>query len=412
MKPNLRLLLAVAVLFGISTGVYEYILPLYLDAQHISFQKIGVIFALAGLVMVIARIYMGGLADHWGRKPLYTWALILCGGATALTPFAPSLLPALAWQTLLKTFRELGALTRETIYPVILYEEGATGFLNRISKFRGVEYLLQAGGTLLVGVAINVLGTGLGIYRLLFLIAGGSILISMMCWAAFFHEPARLKTQRIISLRELFSFDLHPNLRIMLVSGIIFTFGMQLSHSFFLQLFFVKTFPNAFPAVKDLLTWTSWILVLHRVTIALPLLIVGNLPLKNLRGWYIAGLIIEGVTLSASAVIPVFIWSAAIFLLHDLIGSGIWSPIQATLIQRYSRDETRGMEVGKVLAWSSLGAIFGPLVAGELAGISTKLPFFVSGVMMVLSAIPLLWLNTRAPRPARVPAVTPVENLV
>ncbi|HEX2951932.1 MAG TPA: MFS transporter [Armatimonadota bacterium] len=406
MKSNLRLLLGISLLFGVSTGVYEYILPLFLDAQGISFQNIGIIFALSGLVMVIARIYMGGLADLWGRKPLYSWALAVCGSATIITPFLPSLL----WQVLLKTFRDTGTLTRETLYPVILYEEGQSGFLNRIGKFRGVEYMLQAGGTLLAGVVIRWMNSGgrpvsQSTYQTLFIIAGLVLCLGMVWWSSAFVEPARQQTQNKIGIKDLFSFDLHPNLMLILISGIIFTFGMQLSHSFFLQLFFIKHFHTSEST-------TSWVMVLHRVTIALPLLIVGNLRLKNLRLWYIAGLIVEGATLAVSAVLPVFIWSAAIFLLHDFIGSGIWSPIQATLIQRYSRDETRGMEVGKVLAWSSLGSIVGPLVAGMLAERSTILPFLMSGIMMALAAIPLFWIRTNLPAPSSLPQTTaPVGNV-
>ena len=115
MKPNLLLLLGTAVLFGIATGIYEFILPFFLKAQHMSFMSMGVIFAISGFFMVIARIYLGGLADTLGRKPLYTLALVVCGGATLFSP----LLPTLLWQTVLKSLRELGSLTRETLYPTI-----------------------------------------------------------------------------------------------------------------------------------------------------------------------------------------------------------------------------------------------------------------------------------------------------
>jgi MFS family permease len=80
-------------------------------------------------------------------------------------------------------------------------------------------------------------------------------------------------------------------------------------------------------------------------------------------------------------------------LSHDLIGAGIWSPIQATLIQRFSSDEKRGLDVGKVLAWGSIGAIFGPLIAGNLALISSKLPFFISGILIIIAVTPLLFLK-------------------
>jgi len=141
--------------------------------------------------------------------------------------------------------------------------------------------------------------------------------------------------------------------------------------------------------------------VIHRLTIAIPMLIVGNLKLKNLKAWYINGYIIQGVTVLVSALIPIpYVWIAAgVFLLHDLIGAGIWSPIQATLIQRYSRGATRGLEVGKVLTWTSIGSIFGPLLSGYLGIKDVSLPFFISGVLMIVAVIPLFWLNLKMPAP-------------
>lgn len=398
MTSNLRLVLVVSLLFGIATGVYEFVLPLYLKAQGISFQKIGFIFALAGVAVVLARIYMGGLADKWGRKLLYGWALAVCGGATISSAVLIPHLLGLVWQATLKTLRETASLTRDTIHPIVLYEEGRDGFLNRIGKFRGIEFLLQALGTVLAGVIIAMIGARAGGFQAALAVAGLIVLGATLWWTLCFHEHHRPSAQRIITLRELLNFDLHPNLRYILVAGMIFTFGVQLSHSFYMQLFYQEHFQLKEPVVAA-------IMVIHRLTIALPMLIVGNLRLKNLRAWYINGYIVQGVTVAVSALLPIWWLSAGVFLLHDLIGAGIWSPIQAALIQRYSRDETRGMEVGKVLAWGSIGSVLGPLVAGGLADIDMRLPFLISGVLMVLAAIPLFGLDQRLPSPRSTPSV-------
>ena len=107
--------------------------------------------------------------------------------------------------------------------------------------------------------------------------------------------------------------------------------------------------------------------------------------------------------MAACAVVPHFWTSAGIFLLHDLIGAGIWVPIQAMIIQQYSRDDRRGIEVGKVMAWTSTGVIAGPLAAGfllslgqaypSLAKASVTFPFLFSGLFMMVAVIPLLWLR-------------------
>lgn len=397
MNANLRLVLGIALLFGISTGAYEFALPLLLDKQGISYSKMGLIFALAGVGMVLARVYMGGLADRCGRKGLYGWAIGVCGLAVILTPMSV----VLVWQILLKTLRETAALTRETLHPIILYEESNAGFLNRISKFRGVELLFQAGGTMLVIVIISHMGGGVQAFQTALYVSGSFLVLGALLWAWRFRERFRPTAQRIVTLREMLNFDLHPNLRIILVSCIIFNFGLMISHSFYMNLFFRDRF-----GIDD--SWAGGAMVLHRLTLALPLLIVGNLRLKNLRAWYIFGLLVQGIITGVSAILPTFFLSAGVFLLHDFIGAGIWSPIQATLIQRYSRDETRGLEVGKVLAWGSIGAILGPLVAGPLGDLNVVLPFIVSGIFMALAAIPIFWINHHAPAPMAARVAEPV----
>ncbi len=388
MSNNLRMVLVVALLFGLSTGVYEYVLPLYFKANGISYEQIGFIFALAGVAVVLARLYLGGLSDQLGRKPLYALALLVCGLASGLSALGATIV----YQALLKTLRETAALTRETIHPIIIYEEGDEGFLNRIGKLRGIEFLFQAGGTGLAGVIIARIGAGDNAYRVCLAVAGGVLLLAGMWWIAGFEEHHQPTVSKIISLRDLLNFDLHRNLQLIAIAGIIFTFGVQLSHGFFMVLFFHDRFnlPDNQVAI---------IMVIHRLTIALPMLIVGNLKLKNMKGWLISGYIIQGITVLASAVIP-HVWiAAAVFLLHDLIGAGIWSPIQTTMIQRYSRNASRGLEVGKVLTWTSIGSIFGPLFSGYFATFDVRLPFFASGVIMVIAVIPLFWLNLKLPAP-------------
>lgn len=407
-RANLRTVLLVTLLFGVATGVYELALPLLLREWGYSMRFIGIIFALSGLVMVLARIYLGGLADRWGRKLVYGWALALCGVTTCATPLSLSLL----WQVALKALRDLTALTRETLHPVILYEAGRDVFLERIGRFRGIEYTFQAGGTFLLGGVFALLSrtmSAASIYVLLLAAAGALLTLGSLLWAGSFRETHVETAQRRINLRDLVSLDLHPNLLLIALSGIIFAFGLQLSHSFYMALFFKSRF-NATTADVSL------IMVIHRFTLALPLLIVSNLRLKNLRAWYIAGLVMQGIVIAASAVLP-WLWvSAGVWLLHDFIGAGIWLPIQSALIQQYSRDETRGLEVGKVLAWGGIGSALGPLVAGYLAEpmllpaavlpYAVTLPFLASGIFVLLSAVPLYWLKLApAPRPAEEPAI-------
>jgi MFS family permease len=78
-----------------------------------------------------------------------------------------------------------------------------------------------------------------------------------------------------------------------------------------------------------------------------------------------------------------------VWLLHDLVGAGVWLPIQNQIIQDYTRPEERALEMGKLLAFSGVGGILGTYLSGVLADYNISAPFFVSGVLMVAAAVVL-----------------------
>jgi len=391
MKKNFLLLLITALIFGISTGIYEYVVPLYLNAIGISFKSIGEIFAIAGVIIIIARIYIGNVSDRLGRKGLYTAAFVICSLSTIGIPFFFSIIS----QTVLKTIRDFGALTRETLFPVILYEEADEGFLGRIGKMRGYEFLMQAVGTvivvLVIGNSANAGNTSnMEAFKTSLIIAGALLLIGSLLWTTLFKEQklrqAEKKEQP--SLVEIFSFKgMHRNLVLLAVASMIITCGVMFSHGFYLPFFFRDHFGLEAGQIG---TW----LIIHRITIGLPLLFAIFLPYKNFKMWFVGGIIFEGLSLIFGSISTNLWVSMPIWMMHDLIGGGIWVPIQATLIQRYSNPNRRGLEVSKVLAFSSIGGIIGPLLCGKIAGhTAANMPLIISGIIVGLAAIPLMMLK-------------------
>jgi len=386
MNRNVATLLAVSVLFGASVGIYEFVLPFYLREQGISFQAMGFIFAVASAAILVARVGIGSLSDVWGRKIFYSVALAAASGSQWLTSLSSQVLG----QTLLKTVRDTAFATREIMHPIVLFEESERRFLDLIGKTRGLEYLFQAGGTITAGLTIAAIGTG-GNLKLAGVLAG----LAFIVFAAAFRErpmPIRLAG---ISLREVMGLGGLPrNLKVIAASSFIFTLGLSSSHSFIMPLFFAGRFGMSQGTV-------AWIMFGHRLTIALPMLVVGQLPIRNYKASYILTMVIEGVAVGAAALIPGAALATGVWLLHDLIGAGIWAPIQNTIVQQYSRPEARGLDVGRVAAIGLVGAIFGPFIAGYLAQVRIWWPFLVSGALMALSAAPLAALRLEAPQPTR-----------
>jgi MFS transporter, DHA1 family, tetracycline resistance protein len=384
---NVKTILFASILFGMSTGIYEFVLPFYLKDRGLSYENMGIIFSVAAAGMLGLRIVMGGLADRWGRKPFYGLSL----GGTALAMWFTALSGSLFGQSALKTLREAMLLTRETVHPVILYEESRGQFVSYLGKTRGFEFLFQAAGTIIsgatlggavmLGIVLPALGTG-GNLKLGGLFCAAAFLIF---WLIFRESWApHQKIGSVIGLRELLSFDLHRNLKVLAVSMLIFNIGLTTSHAFVMSLFF----PEKFGVTLGV---ASWVMVGHRLTIALPLLLAGTLVKRNLKAVYIWTLAVEGAVLSASALLPNFYAAAGVWLLHDLIGAGVWVPIQGLIIQEHTRPETRALEMGKVLAFAGLGTIIGPLLSGVLyERVNISAPFFASGLLMTLAAFALI----------------------
>lgn len=371
MNRNVKTVLAVSILFGAATGIYEFVLPYYLKERGFPYESMGRIFTVAAAGMLALRIIMGRLADTRGRKLFYGLSLGSSALAMWLTPSSISLLG----QSLLKTIREAAFVTRETLHPVVLYEESRGRFMAFMGRTRGLEYLFQGVGTLACGYLFLLLGTG-GNLRL----AGAMLALAFLFFWLLFRERQRDPDPHPGRLRDLFTFEMHPNLRVIALSSFVFNVGLTISHSFIMPLFFSDKFGVSESTV-------AWVMVWHRLTIAFPLLIAGSLRIRNLKAVYIATLALEGLVLSASALIPNFYGASAVWLLHDLIGAGIWIPVQNMIIQEYTRPAHRALELGKIQAFGGVGTIFGPFIAGYLsARVNVSAPFFASGLLMVGAA--------------------------
>ncbi|MCX7919738.1 MAG: MFS transporter [bacterium] len=382
MNPNLQIILIVSILFGLATGIYDLALPYYLHEQNISFQNMGIIFAIAALGIFFVRIYIGHLSDISGRKIYY--ALALCGNAFAnlITPLTANV----AIQSFLKTVRETSVMIKESLQSVLVYEHDKKRFTDWIGKTRGMEYFTEGLGTILV--AGFLLFTG---YRGSLVIAGGLLVIAFLIFVLRFHEPEKVEFMESFippHPRMYDFFNLPRELKIIAVAGFICGIGTSASHCFVMPLFFAKKF-DASPQI------VAVILALHRVVLALPMIFVSKFLTKNLKWIYIWFLAIQSISISATALIPApYLWTAVgVWFIHDLVGGGIWAPAYYALIQQNSRTETRALDTSKVMAINQLGWVVGPLLAGWLFSISYSYPFFFGGLISLSSVFILLKLK-------------------
>ncbi len=251
LSTNIKVLLAVSILFGAGTGLYEFVLPFYLKDRGLSYPSMGWLFAVSAAVMIVIRLATGRLVDRWGCKRPYLIAALMSGGASALTALTGNVV----FLTLLKTGREIGLLLRDTVHPVLLYLENKTRFRDTIGKTRGLEYGSAALGTAVAGTSIFLWGTGgsLGIGGLILGAAGLLVALGI-------RERAPARQEVAAGKREpWWRWDVDRNLKIIMISGFVFNLGLTMSHGFMMPLFFSARFGAAEGSV-------AVVLLIHRLT--------------------------------------------------------------------------------------------------------------------------------------------------
>jgi MFS family permease len=107
-----------------------------------------------------------------------------------------------------------------------------------------------------------------------------------------------------------------------------------------------------------------------------------------------------GILLSAGGILAAAFWQHAglWFLLRFVIGIGMslhWV-ISETCINRFSSDHNRGFVAGVYSALFGLGFAIGPMIVRWL-GVEGVLPFAVSAGLVLVAAIPLLYIRGAAP---------------
>ncbi len=383
------LLTIVSAVFGLSIGLYDFLLPLFLDHSGISYGNIGIIFSFSAIFLFFVRTYSGHISDLVGRKRVFSLSLFLCALSSFLTPFLPNVL----FQALLRSFREIAKSMQETLQQLLVFDQWKDSFRHLFSWVWGFGATFQGIGTLLGGVLLLKLG-----YKWSFVIPSVVLFLVLILFVFKFKEKhAQVGSEEV--LREgkpvpLTSFywsspfrhRLPKPLVLMAVSGFILGVGVSMSHAFIAPLFFLHKFSIS-------IAWVAVIVAFHRLSLGLPMIMVGKVVKWNLKMTTIIFILVQGILTSLTVIPSYFIGAAVLWLLHDFVGASLWIPARSTLIQHYSRDGKRGLDVGMVLSWQGLGWIFGPLIAGVISRHSIDYPFLWSGIVTGLSVIPMFWLK-------------------
>ncbi len=383
------LLILVSAVFGLIIGLYDFLLPLFLDHSGISYGSIGIIFSFSAIFLFFVRVYSGHVSDLIGRKRVFSLSLFLCALSSLLTPFLPNILS----QVILRSLREVGKSIKEMLQQLLVFDQWKDSFRHLFSWVWGFDATFQGIGTLFGGFLLLKLG-----YTCSFVIPAVILFLVFVLFVFKFKEKrAPVKSEDVLQESKLaafnsfywsspFSHRLPKPLLLMSISGFILGVGVSMSHAFIAPLFFLHKFSIS-------IAWVAIIVALHRLFLGLPMIMAAKVVKWNLKVTAIVFLVVQGLLTSLAVVPSYFIAAAILWLMHDFVGASMWIPARNTIIQHYSRDGKRGLDVGMVLAWQGLGWIFGPLIAGILSKYSINYPFLFSGIVVALSSIPMFWLD-------------------
>ena len=392
MRHNVTLLFVVCIGYGLTKGLTDFAVPLYLKAKGYSFRDIGTIFTISAIAIFFLRIYLARLSDLIGRKLLYVGSLAL----TSLSYLGFPFVERLAAMAGLKTASDLSFGVRETMHATALYESRAHGYVHLQGMTRGTEMLFMGLGTVAAGFLI--VGCG---YTVPFAAAFLVLATTTLVFARWFTEPAEVgrKGPRL-GLLALLTTSFPRPILVLTVSGFIFGIAVSASHYYLPPLFFQQKFALGERTI-------AWIQLGHMLSHVPALFLVGWLVKRRWKAVFFWTLLVEGILLALVGCFATLGPTLVFWWTHDIIGAGLWAPLQWGLIQHYARKESRGLDASVVPAVTALGCIFGPLLAGHLAemkglpllgiaamveGQGVSLPMIASGAIMVASALPLLLL--------------------
>ncbi len=120
MSRDLKIVSAAMLTWGLGEGLFYIFQPLYIQQLGADPVLIGTILGVNGIVMTLAQIPSGYLADRWGRRPLMWFSWISGVAATWIMALGPSL----GWYV---AGLLLYGVTSSVMAPLNTYIQGARG---------------------------------------------------------------------------------------------------------------------------------------------------------------------------------------------------------------------------------------------------------------------------------------------
>ncbi len=337
----------------------------------------GVLNSGGALTMMIAAPIWGVIADRYGRKPMVVRAMT-CGCALAiLSSFAQH-----PWHVLILRMLEgatLGTVSASVAFVASAVPKERLGFslgLMQMAVFSGASI-----GPLVGGYLSDLLG-----YRHTLLVSGSLLGLGALVALFFVHEDfvPRASGARRPSFLSTTRGHLRNKLLLVLIAVPMLEQTANQSVAPIVPLFV----QHLISAGTNPASITGLMLGLGGVAGAISAIFFGRLSDKsNPKYILLACLLIGGCSYLPQGLAPTVIVLIAARLVFGLTTGGV-GPTTNALLAEITPAEQRGSVYGLLAASTSAGGLIGPLGASTLAAVtSLRLPFFLTGIMLLLTAL-------------------------
>ena len=385
---GILILFLVAMIFAnLGGNMYGPLMPLYLRELKASVPQIGLFFTLSQIVPLLLQILGGWLSDSLGRL-----RAIAIGSVFGMFVFIPLIL-APTWHWLLLG-EAIGAIARSLVGPSF------DAFIAEHSKEENRAKVF--GMTQAIFMTVSVIGPPLGGW-----LAGAYGFKAMLMVAAFFYilatlirvGMAREASKGDNSQHKKLSFEsLKKNLSSMfgmifaggLITWILITDGVR-DTSFALSMNLMPIYLQDIGRMN--MTQIGWMNSAFGLSMMLMTIPGGWLADKTSERLVISiGMVFVGLSLFVLIGTPSgLVWMYFAGWALAGVGVGMMTPAYQSLISTSVPPELRGTAFG--LFSTSLGIISlpAPWIGAQLwAGVNPRFPFMVTGVVVLLSIIPIL----------------------
>lgn len=367
---NLFIISLIALVNMLGYGIIIPILYAYSKKYGLSDFQNGLLFSMFSICQFIATPIIGRLSDRYGRRPMLLISILGTAASFFLMAFAPSAI-------FLFVARAIDGLTAGNIPVAFAVISDSTEPKDRAKAFGRIGSALSFG--FVFGPAIAALTIGYG-PALPFIIAGIITLIAVALTAIYLPETNKhmgeVKHSKLFDFPRMWHTLFDPNVGVMFFISLIFFLAFSCAilygfQPFTMNVLKVTASQNAilftiFGAI-GLITQTF---LVHPISKAL-----------GLKKSFTTGMLF----ISFAFLIMFFSRSLPVFILASIILS-LSNSIVQTLIPTILSQETDAKSQGSIMglnaSYQSMGMIFGPILGGSVATITTSLPFIVGTILV------------------------------